>query len=104
MAENQTPNQPEQEFNAEEFKKLLSLGYTVGKSKLFSLAGKICERVEQEFDPTAKLEKSLKAQYADLVSKGVNPEVAQRVVLETARDMMKKFQNAQNAPEDSGTP
>lgn len=103
MTENQTPSQPEQEFSVEEFRRLLGLGLAVGKNKLMTLAEKVRERVEQEFNPTAKLEKSLKAQYEDLVSKGIAPQVAEKVVMETAREMVKKFQNDRKDTDTSGT-
>lgn len=103
MAEKQTPTNPEQDFSAEEFRRLLGLGLAIGKNKLMTLAGKIRERVEQEFNPTAKLEKSLKAQYEDLVTKGVDPKVAEKVVMETAREMVQKFQNVKEDAEVPGT-
>ena len=83
MADSQTPRQ---EFNTEDLKKLLRLGASALQHKV----REVVSTVRHELNPDVRFARHLQNKYRALVAQGYSEEVAQKTVLEYAKELIAK--------------
>lgn len=77
--------EPEQEFNAEDFKNLLRAGLATLRQK----SGKLFSKVSHEINPDVRVEKYLQRKLDQLRMAGLDPEHAKKVVQDHIDKLLK---------------
>ena len=78
--------EPEQEFNKEDFKKLLRAGLVAARKR----GGEIFAKISHEMNPDVKTEKYLKKKIDAMVAAGFNPKLARETVMKHLEKLLEK--------------